>query len=154
MKSPRFALLFILLFSFLSAKAYDIVVAQDGTGQFTSVQEAISSVRDFRPEGRTVIFIRKGVYKEKVVLPTQKTAITLIGEDRDSTVITWDDHANINKMGTFKTFTFFIGGNDIVLENLTIENNAPQKGQAVALHVEGDRCVLINCRVLGNQDTE
>jgi unsaturated rhamnogalacturonyl hydrolase len=153
MKSLRFALLFILSFSFMSAKAYDIVVAQDGTGQFTSIQAAISSVRDFKPEGRTVIFIRKGVYKEKVVLPTQKTAITLIGEDRDSTIITWDDHANINKMGTFKTFTFFIGGNDIVLENLTIENNAPQKGQAVALHVEGDRCVLINCRVLGNQDT-
>jgi pectinesterase len=137
----------------VSAKEYDILVAADGSGDFVSVQKAISSVRDFRPEGRTVIFIKKGVYKEKIVLPTNKTEITLIGEDRDSTIITWDDHANIDKMGTFKSYTFLIQGNDIVLKNLTVENNAPQLGQAVSLHVEGDRICIINCRILGNQDT-
>lgn len=135
------------------AVKYDLVVSTDGTGNFKTVQEAITSVRDFRPEGRTVIFIKKGVYKEKVVLPTYKTQITLIGEDRDSTIITWEDHANINKMGTFKTYTFLVMGNDIVFENLTIQNNAPQLGQAVALHVEGDRIIFLNCRFLGNQDT-
>ena len=145
--------LFLLVSWSVSAISYDLVVAKDGSGNFTSVQEAISSIRDFRPEGRTVIFIKKGVYKEKVVLPTQKTEITLIGENRDSTIITWNDHANINKMGTFKTYTFLIQGNDIVLENLTIENNAPRLGQAVALHVEGDRVAFFNCRFLGNQDT-
>ena len=133
--------------------AFDIVVAKDGSGQFTTIQQAINSVRDFRPEGRTTIFIKNGVYKEKIVLPTQKTELTLIGESVDSTIITWDDHANINQMGTFKTYTFFVGGNDIVFEQLTIENNAPQLGQAVALHVEGDRIVFVNCRFLGNQDT-
>ena len=145
--------LFLLVSGSISAIKYDLVVAKDGSGNFTSVQAAISSIRDFRPEGRTVIFIKKGIYKEKVVLPTQKTEITLIGEDRDSTVITWDDHANINKMGTFKSYTFLIQGNDIVLENLTVENNAPRLGQAVALHVEGDRVAFFNCRFLGNQDT-
>lgn len=144
---------FLIVYSSVYAVKYDLVVAKDGSGNFISVQAAISSIRDFRPEGRTVIFIKKGVYKEKVVLPTQKTEITLIGEDRDSTVISWDDHANINKMGTFKTYTFMIQGNDIVLENLTIENNAPRLGQAVALHVEGDRVAFFNCRFLGNQDT-
>jgi len=152
MKKILFFLL-LLLSCRVYAIQYDVVVAKDGTGNFTSVQAAISSIRDFRPEGRTVIFIKKGVYKEKVVLPTQKTEITLIGEDRDSTVITWDDHANINKMGTFKTYTFLIQGNDIVLENLTVENNASRLGQAVALHVEGDRVAFFNCRFLGNQDT-
>lgn len=152
MKNTVF-ILFLLLCFRVSAINYDVVVAKDGSGNFTSVQAAISSIRDFRPEGRTVIFIKKGVYKEKVVLPTHKTEITLIGEDRDSTIITWDDHANINKMGTFKTYSFLIQGNDIVLENLTIENNAPRLGQAVALHVEGDRVAFFNCRFLGNQDT-
>ncbi|HET9569876.1 MAG TPA: pectinesterase family protein [Bacteroidales bacterium] len=146
--------LFLLLLPFsVSAMTYDLVVAKDGSGNFTSIQAAINSIRDFRPEGRTIIFIKKGVYAEKVILPTQKTEITLIGEDRDSTILTWNDHANINKMGTFKTFTFLIQGNDIVLENLTIENNAPRLGQAVALHVEGDRVAFYNCRFLGNQDT-
>ena len=145
--------LFVLSSISISAVNYDLVVAKDGSGSFTTVQAAISSIRDFRPEGRTVIFIKKGVYKEKIIMPTQKTEITLIGEDRDSTIITWDDHANIDKMGTFKTFTLLIQGNDIVLENLTIQNNAPRLGQAVALHVEGDRVAFFNCRFLGNQDT-
>lgn len=146
-------LLSLLLSGSVYALKYDLVVAKDGSGNFTTIQAAILSIRDFRPEGRTVIFIKKGIYKEKVVLPTQKTEITLIGEDRDSTIITWNDHANIDKMGTFKTYTFLIQGNDIVLENLTIENNAPRLGQAVALHVEGDRVAFYNCRFLGNQDT-
>lgn len=137
----------------MSAINYDIVVAKDGSGNFKTVQEAINSIRDFRPEGRTIIFIKKGIYKEKVILPTQKTELTLIGEDKDSTIITWNDHANINKMGTFKTYTFLVQGNDIIFQNLTIENNAPQLGQAVALHVEGDRVIFVNCRFLGNQDT-
>lgn len=147
----------ILFCLFVCTKAfalnYDIVVANDGSGNFKTIQEAISSIRDFRPEGRTVIYIKNGVYKEKVVLPTYKTQITLLGENKDSTIITWDDHANINKMGTFKTYTFLVMGNDIVFENLTIENNAPQLGQAVALHVEGDRIRFVNCKFLGNQDT-
>lgn len=150
----RFLFLFLLLVTVsVSAKEYDILVAADGSGDFVSVQKAISSVRDFRPEGRTVIFIKKGVYKEKIVLPTNKTELTLVGEDRDSTIITWDDHANIDKMGTFKSYTFLIQGNDIILKNLTIQNNAPQLGQAVSLHVEGDRICIVNCKILGNQDT-
>lgn len=150
----RFLILIFLLTTFdVFADKYDLVVSADGSGNFKTVQEAITSIRDFRPEGRTFIYIKKGIYKEKVVLPTHKTQITLVGEDRDSTVITWDDHANINKMGTFKTYTFLVMGNDIVFENLTIQNNAPQLGQAVALHVEGDRIIFLNCKFLGNQDT-
>ena len=74
-------------------------------------------------------------------------------EDRDKTIITYDDHANINKMGTFRTYTVKVEGSDITFKNLTIENNAAQLGQAVALHTEGDRLKFINCRILGNQDT-
>ncbi|MBQ8243061.1 MAG: pectin esterase, partial [Bacteroidaceae bacterium] len=63
------------------------------------------------------------------------------------------DHANINKMGTFRTYTLKVEGNKLTFRNLTIENNAPQMGQAVALHTEGDCIKFINCRFLGNQDT-
>jgi pectin methylesterase-like acyl-CoA thioesterase len=132
---------------------YDIVVAQDGSGSFTTIQEAVNSVRDYRPEGETKIYIRKGVYREKLVIPAFKTSITLIGESVDETIITYSDHANINKMGTFKTYTLLVLGSDFRAENLTVENNAPQQGQAVAAHVEGDRAVFKGCRLLGNQDT-
>jgi pectin methylesterase-like acyl-CoA thioesterase len=56
-------------------------------------------------------------------------------------------------MGTFDSYTMKVDGNDIVVENLTISNTAGEVGQAVALHIEGDRCVFRNCRFLGNQDT-
>lgn len=135
------------------SKKYDLVVSKDGTGDYTSIQAAVNSVRDFRPEGRTVIFIRNGVYTEKLIIPTWKTEITLLGEDVERTIITNNDHANINKMGTFNTYTVLVQGNDFIAQNLTVENNAPQLGQAVALHVEADRAAFFDCRLSGNQDT-
>lgn len=152
MKIKQTILIIAALLLSLPAWAYDIVVAKDGSGDFKTVQEAIMSVRDYTPVPKT-IFIKKGVYIEKVVIPANKCDITLIGESKDSTIITHDDHANINKMGTFRTYTLKVEGNNIAIENLTVENNAPQLGQAVALHVEGNKFVMRNCSLLGNQDT-
>ncbi len=140
------------IFSYSQLQNY-IVVDRNGTGNFRNIQQAIDSVRAFNPAGTVTIFIKKGFYKEKLVIPTYICNVRLIGEDRDKTIINYDDHANINKMGTFRTYTLKICGNDIHLENLTVENTAAQLGQAVALHVEGDRAVFVNCRFLGNQDT-
>lgn len=135
-----------------------LFVAQDGSAEFHSVQEAIEVCRAFM-EYKKVIYIKKGVYKEKVVIPSWLTNIELVGEDRYQTIITWADHANMpipgtqQKMGTFRTYTLKIEGTNITLRNLTIENNAPRKGQAVTLHTEGTRLAFVNCRFLGNQDT-
>ena len=147
-----------------AASKYDnpdtIVVARDGTGQFRNVSDAIEVCRAFM-DYHKVIYVKKGVYKEKVIVPSYLTNIEICGEDKEQTVITFDDHANIpdftkpgkTKLGTFRTYTLKIEGNDITLKNITIENAAPRMGQAVALHTEGDRLVFVNCRFLGNQDT-
>ncbi len=153
---PLYLLFFISYFTvnaFAQVAPNTIIVDRAGTGHFRNVQQAIDSVRAFNPAGTVTIFIKKGYYKEKLILPSHVCNVRIVGEDRDKTIINYDDHANINKMGTFKTFTFKISGNDIVLENLTIENSAAQLGQAVALFVEGDRIKFSNCRFLGNQDT-
>ena len=134
-----------------------IVVARDGSGQFRNIDDAIEVCRAFM-DYHKVIYVKKGTYKEKLIIPSYLTNIEICGESRDETVITYDDHANIpmtdgRKMGTFRTYTLKIEGNSITLKNITIENNAPRIGQAVALHTEGDKLVFINCRFLGNQDT-
>lgn len=139
-----------------------IVVSRDGTGDFRTVDEAIEVCRAFM-EYHKVIYVKKGVYKEKVIIPSWLTNIEICGEDARETIITYDDHANIIvpvqglpapiKMGTFRTYTMKIEGNDITLKNITIENNAAKLGQAVALHTEGDRLIFKGCRFLGNQDT-
>ena len=147
----------LLLLSVVSAawaqeRQDTIVVSRDGTGNFRTLQEAIESARAFM-EYTITIYVKNGVYKEKVIVPSWVENIDIIGEDRDKTIITYDDHANINKMGTFRTYTVKVEGSDITFKNLTIENNAAQLGQTVALHTEGDRLKFINCRILGNQDT-
>ena len=144
------------------AKSYDnpdtLFVARDGTGEFRNINEAIEVCRAFM-EYHKVIFVKKGMYKEKLVIPQWLTNIEICGEDRDNTIITWDDHANIfyaptgKGMGTFRTFTLKIQGSKITLKNITVENNSARLGQAVALHTEGDRLTFINCRFLGHQDT-
>lgn len=145
-----------------AADKYDnpdtIVVARDGTGEFRTVSEAVEVCRAFM-EYHKVIYVKKGVYKEKLIIPQWLTNIEILGEDRDATVITYDDHANIPNpqtgkgIGTFRTYTVKVEGSDITFKNITIENNSARLGQAVALHTEGDRLVFVNCRLLGHQDT-
>ena len=130
-----------------------IVVDQSGKGDFTTLQAAINSVRAFDPDFSTTIFVKEGIYYEKIIIPDYLRDLTITGENREKTIISNNDHALINQMGTFKTYTLQVRGSDITLKNLTIENNAPMVAQAVALHTEGDRIMLINCRLLGNQDT-
>lgn len=150
-----FIVSFFLLFASLAIAQevkYDMVVAKDGTGDYKYIQDAIDACRAFTPKHLT-IFIKNGVYKEKLLIPAWVTDISLIGESVDSTIITFDDHAGKGKMGTFDSYSVRIQGNDIYLENITIENSAGSVGQAVALHIEGDRCMFSNCRFLGEQDT-
>ncbi|TDH29363.1 pectin esterase [Segetibacter sp. 3557_3] len=137
--------------------AYDFVVAKDGTGQFSTVQEAINAVPDFRKK-TTTIFIKNGVYKEKLVLAESKTMVTLIGESLDSTFITYDDYNQKKNIfgedkGTSGSSGFYIYGPDFSARNITFENTAGPVGQAVAVFVAGDRAKFKDCRFLGFQDT-
>lgn len=145
-----------------AANKYDnpdtLFVARDGTAEFRNIDDALEVCRAFM-EYHKVIFVKNGTYKEKLVIPSWLTNIEICGEDKDNTVITYDDHANVfipgtdRKMGTFRTYTVRVDGNDITFKNITIENNAARLGQAVALHTQGDRLKFVNCRILGNQDT-
>ena len=145
-----------------AANPYDnpdtLFVARDGTCQFRTIGEAVEVCRAFM-EYHKVIYVKNGIYKEKLIIPSWLTNIEICGESAENTIITYDDHANIrmpetNKpMGTFRTYTVKVEGSDITFKNITIENNAARLGQAVALHTEGDRLTFIGCRLLGNQDT-
>ena len=105
MKKSIFLFVFVLIAWFGYAQQhYDIVVDRNGTGNFRNIQQAIDSVRAFNPAGMVTIFIKKGFYKEKLEIPSYVCNVKLIGEDRDQTIINYDDHANIRKMGTFRTF--------------------------------------------------
>lgn len=136
---------------------YDFVVAQDGSGDFFTVQKAIDAVPAMRT-APTTIYIRNGVYKEKITVPANRTNIHIIGEERDHTILTYDDFAakkNVfgENIGTSGSASCYVYGAGFTAENLTFENSAGEVGQAVALFTAGDRIVLRNCRLKGFQDT-
>jgi len=141
-----------------------LTVAKDGSGDYMTIQEAVNAVRAYSPEPIS-IFIKNGVYEEKLVIPSWVGNITIRGESRDQTIITYNDYSgkfmandadtvtNKTKFSTFNSYTVWVQGSDVKIENLTIRNNAGRVGQAVALHVDGDRFVIRDCNLLGNQDT-
>jgi pectinesterase len=157
LKTLLYPLLLLVVSISVKAQKYDFVVAQDGSGQFKTVQEAINAVPDFR-KNRTTIYIKKGTYKEKLVLAESKSSVTFIGEDAASTVLTYDDFALKHnrfgeEIGTTGTASFYVFGNDFQAKNITFQNSAGPVGQAVAIWIKGDRAQFENCKFLGFQDT-
>ena len=151
---------FILSMLFLlnaSAQKNNLTVSMDGTADYKTVQSALDAV----PAGNqklVTIFIKNGIYKEVIIVDARKNFITLIGEDKYKTVLTFDNHAgtrlpNGDTLNTWTCASFFVYGNNFHAENLTFENNAGfTAGQAVALRIEGNRASFNNCRMIGNQD--
>ena len=157
-KQNVFLVLFIVIATAtLQAQDYktELTVAKDGSGDYQSIQEAVDATKSF-PYERITIHIRNGVYKEKVKVHSWNTKLSFLGESKDSTIITWDDHFDKMDRGrnsTFFTYTLLVDANDFQAKNLTIQNTAGEVGQALALHVEADRAFFTNIRLLGNQDT-
>ncbi|OUJ73214.1 pectinesterase family protein [Hymenobacter crusticola] len=148
----------LLLVTCITAQAQEatptspITVAQDGSGTYRTVQEAVNAVPN-QVQTQVVIRVKKGTYREKLVVPALKTHISLVGEDKNATIITYDDHTGKGDINTYTSHSVLVQGNDFRAENITFENTAGYTaGQAVALHVEADRCVFRNCRMVGNQD--
>lgn len=136
----------------------EIVVAQDGSGQFTNVQAAIMSVPMGYATNPVVIHIKPGIYREQIYIQREKRFFHLRGESATNTVLTYNLNANLTgpdgkPIGTFRTPSVLIDAEDFTAENLTFENSAGPVGQALAIRVDGDRAVFRNCRFLGWQDT-
>ena len=134
---------------------FNVLVAQDGSGDFSSIQEAINASKAF-PSQRVIINIKNGVYKEKVHVYSWNTHVSLIGESEENTEITFDDYfdkTNLGRNSTFHTSTLLIEGNDFIAKNLTVKNTSGEVGQAIALSVNANRVYIENCTFLGFQDT-
>ncbi len=145
----------LLLLTNIVSAAQTFVVAQDGSGDFETIQGAIDAMKSF-PAERITIQVRNGTYLEKVVVHEWNTRLTIVGEDAVHTIISFDDYfARIGRgrNSTFFTPTMQVNADDFVARNLTVRNTAGAVGQAVALAVNANRALFRNVRLLGNQDT-
>lgn len=134
-----------------------ITVAKDGTGNVKTIQQAFDKV-PVNNKKPFIIFVKKGIYKERLVLDTRKDFVTLIGEDKDSTILTYNNHAGLrlpngDTINTWTSASFFVYANNFTAKNITFENNAGfTAGQAVAVDIIGDRAAFFNCNLKGFQD--
>ncbi len=140
---------------------YDIVVAKDGSGNYTTVQAAINSVPN-NSATRTTIYIKNGTYKEKMNIGSSKINITLIGQSKEGTILTYSDAASTSTstggtLGTTGSASITIAGSGFQAENITFENSydevANGSSQAVAMLAKADKMIFKNCSFKGNQDT-
>lgn len=157
MKSFLTSVIFVFLLVSTAKAQQKIVVAQDGSGNYKTVQQAMDAI----PSGNNElvqVYVKKGIYREVVVVDARKGSVHLIGEDKQKTIITFDNHAgtklsNGDTLNTWTCSSVFVYGDDFKAENISFENNAGfTAGQGVALRVEGNRASFINCNMLGNQD--
>nr|MDT0662579.1 pectinesterase family protein [Micromonospora sp. DSM 115978] len=132
-------------------------VAADGTGTYRTVQAAINAVPTNNTT-RRVITIKAGTYREVITVPANKPHITLLGlgSSPSNVLLVYNNSAGTH--GTSGSASMFAYGAGFVAENLTIsndfdENSAASGHQAVALHLNADRAILRNVRLLGDQDT-
>ncbi|XP_059654090.1 probable pectinesterase/pectinesterase inhibitor 12 [Cornus florida] len=146
----------ILQTSSSSMDEYDpsqvIWVATDGSGNFSTVTEAI----DFAPNNsydRTIIYIRQGVYEENVEIPSYKPNIVLLGDGSNATVII-GNRSVVDGWTTFRSATVAVSGEGFLARDITFENGAgPGKHQAVALRINADLAAVYRCTMNGYQDT-
>lgn len=123
----------------------DLVVAQDGSGDFNSVQAAVQSISKDNHE-RKIVLIKNGVYHEKVRIDA--ACVTLRGESRTGARIEfpWANNQGRDAIGNA---VVNINGDDCVLENLTIQNTDNVLGRhAFAVYGRGDRTVIQDADVL------
>jgi len=136
----------------------NITVAQDGSGNYTTVQAAINAVPD-NSSSRTVIYIKNGTYKEVITVPSTKQNVSLVGQSSTGVKLTYDNYASkINPAtgaayGTAGSASTFIKGVGFFAQNIIFENAAGPVGQALAISVLADKAVFYYCRFLGRQDT-
>ncbi|XVE89616.1 hypothetical protein DITRI_Ditri20bG0010200 [Diplodiscus trichospermus] len=129
-----------------------IVVAQDGSGNFTTITDAISHI-PLNANKTFVIYIKEGIYKENLEFGYKMTNVALIGDGKEKTRITGSLN-NADGVPTFRTTTVAVNGDNFFAKNIGFENSAgAAKFQAVALMVISDFSVFYNCSMAGYQDT-
>ena len=134
-----------------------ITVAKDGTGNYSTIQEAFNAIPSHSGK-QTAVHVKPGVYREKLYLDSTKGKVQLLGFDKFNTIIIYNDHTgkvapNGDTINTRTSWTFLVKADDFLAYNITFQNDAGfTAGQAVAVESGGDKATFLDCRFIGNQD--
>ncbi|EPS67066.1 pectinesterase [Genlisea aurea] len=131
---------------------YNLIVAQDGTGNFSTINDAINASPN-NSRTRFVIYIKAGAYYEYVQVPSNKIMISFVGDGIGKTLIK-GNRSVVDGWTTYQSATVAVAGQGFIATGITIENYAgPEKHQAVALRCGADMSAFYQCSFVGYQDT-
>jgi len=154
----KISFLALLIFCVLAACCQkQITVVQDGSGDYKTIQAAFDAVPRNNKKPITII-VGEGIYKEKLLLDSTRNFVTLIGANKFTTILTYDDHTGRlspqgDTINTRTSWSFKILADNFTASNITFQNDAGfSAGQAVAVESDGDKAMFNNCRFIGNQD--
>jgi len=126
----------------------DCVVAQDGSGDYLTITEAIEALPMYQYE-RFVILVKNGTYNEKIRI--EQDFITLRGESRDRTLLKYEQLREnwLKNPDPIGPAVINLHADDFVLENMTVVNSQPEVGpHAFTIYGEGTRTIIQNCNLL------
>ncbi|KAF2285098.1 hypothetical protein GH714_037870 [Hevea brasiliensis] len=127
----------------------NVVVAKDGGGDFKTIAAALAAMPE-KYEGRYVIYVKAGIYEETVTVTKKMVNVTIYGDGSQKSIVTGSKNF-ADGVQTFRTATF---GEGFMAKAMGFRNTAgPEKHQAVAVRVQADRAIFLNCRFEGYQDT-
>ncbi|KAK4413536.1 Pectinesterase 3 [Sesamum alatum] len=130
----------------------DVVVAADGSGNYSTISEAINVVPPYSTR-RFVIYVKRGLYLENVRIDETKPYIMMYGDGMDQTIVS-GSLSNSTLTATFLTPTFAADGSNFIARDVGFQNTAgPAKMQAVALESSSDQAIFYKCSFDGYQDT-
>nr|CAD1826408.1 unnamed protein product [Ananas comosus var. bracteatus] len=130
----------------------NVVVAQDGSGDFKTINDAIKAIPKVY-KGRYVIYVKAGVYQEYVVIPKDKGNVYMYGDGPKKTKVV-GHKSYADGITTMLTATFAIDAPGFICKSMGFSNTAgAEKHQAVALRSQGEFSAFFNCRFDGYQDT-
>ncbi|XP_022731566.1 putative pectinesterase/pectinesterase inhibitor 45 [Durio zibethinus] len=130
----------------------NVIVAKDGSGKFKTISEALAAMPE-KYDGRYVIFVRAGIYEETVHVTKKMVNLTIYGDGSQKTIVTGNKNY-VDGVPTYLTATFVASGDGFLAQAMGFRNTAgPEKHQAVAVRVDADRAIFLNCRFEGYQDT-
>ncbi|KAA8549142.1 hypothetical protein F0562_000826 [Nyssa sinensis] len=141
-----------LIQSPVNQSMYDLVVAKDGSGNFTTIGEAVAAAPNSSTT-RFVIYIKAGSYYENVEVGRRKTMLMFVGDGIGKTLVKGNRNV-VDGWTTFRSATVAVVGNGFIAKGITFENYAgPSKHQAVALRSGSDLSAFYQCSFVGYQDT-
>ncbi|PWA47037.1 root hair specific 12 [Artemisia annua] len=130
----------------------DLVVAQDGSGKYKKISDALNAVPD-KSHKRFVIYVKKGIYYENVRVEKSKWNVMIIGDGKDSTIVSASLN-NVDGTPTFQSATFAVFGKGFIARDMGFRNTAGAvKHQAVALMSTADLSIFYRCSFDAFQDT-